>query len=120
MSDIVDAVSCFKKIKTKNLGQNKDNLINYLSKDYDYSKKSANKVIERAVKENMVRTVLFNGKNSYRIFENRENPIIVLEAQLNDTDATEAISEEGNALSFEETVVGTPEHILNDEIIIPH
>ena len=50
MSGIVDVVSCLKKIKTKNLGQNKDNLINYLSKDYGYSKESANKIIEKTVK----------------------------------------------------------------------
>ena len=53
-----------KNIKTKNLEQNKDNLINYLSQDYSYNKESANKVIEKAVKENVVRIVLFNGKNS--------------------------------------------------------
>ena len=111
-----------KKIKTKNLGQNKDNLINYLSKDYGYNKESANKVIEKAVKENVVRIVLFNGKNSYRIVENGENTMIVPETQLNDTqlndaDTTEAISEERNALTIEETVVGTPVHMLNDEII---
>ena len=87
----------FKKIKTKNNGQNKDNLINYLSKYYDYSKESANKVIEKAVKENMVRIVLFNGKNSYRVAENEENTISVPETQQNDTDATKAISEERNA-----------------------
>ena len=64
ITDIVDVVSCLKTFKTKNLGQNKDNLINYLSKDYGYNKESANKVIEKAVKENVVRIVLFNGKNS--------------------------------------------------------
>ena len=69
----------------------------------------------------MVRIVLFNGKNSYRIVENGENTIIVPETQLNNTqlngtDATEAISEEGSALTIEEIVVGTPAHILNDEI----
>ena len=47
MSDIFDVVSCFKKIKTKNLGQNKDNLINYLRKDYGYNKESPNKVKEK-------------------------------------------------------------------------
>ena len=109
----------FKNDQTKNFGQNKDNLINYLSKDYGYSKESANKVIEKAVK--MVRIVLFNRKNSYRIVENGENTIVVPETQLNDTqmngkDATDAISEEGNALTIEETVIGTPAHILNDEI----
>ena len=63
----------------------------------------------------MVRIVFFNGKNSYRIVENGQNAIIVQKTQLNDTDATEAI-EEGNALTIEETVVGTPAHTLNDEI----
>ena len=122
MSDIFNDVSCLKKIKTKNLGQNKDNLINYLSKDYGYNKKSANKVIEKAVKGNVVRIVLFNGNNSCRIVEKGENTMIVPETQLNDTqlndaDTTEAISEERNALTIEETVVDTPAHMLNDEII---
>ena len=106
MSDIFDVVSCFKKIKTKNLGQNKDNLINYLSKDYGYNKESANKVIEKAVKENVVRIVLFNEKNFYRIVENGENTMIVPETQLNDTqlndvDTRKAISQERNALTIE-------------------
>ena len=122
MSDIVDVVSRLKKIKTKNLGKSKDNLISYLSKDYGYSKESANKVIEKAVKGNVVRIVLFNGNNSYRIVEKGENTMIVPETQLNDTqlndaDTTEVISEERNALTIEETVVGTPAHMLNDEII---
>ena len=119
ITDIVDVVSYLKTFKTKNLGQNKDNLINYLSKDYGYNKESANKVIEKAVKENVVRIVLLNGKNSYRIVENGENTMIVPETQLsgtqlNDADTTEAISEEK---LVEKTVVGTPAHMLNDEII---
>ena len=80
------------------------------------------KVIEEVVKENVVRIVLFNGKNSYRIVENGENTMIVPETQLNDTqlndaDTREDISEERNALTIEETIVGTPAHMLNDEII---
>ena len=86
------------------------------SKDYGYRKESANKVIEKGVKENMVRIVFFNGKNSYRIVENEENTVFVPETQLNDTDATEAISEKGNALAIEETV-STPAYILNNQII---
>ena len=39
------------------------------------------------------------------------------DTQLNDADTTEAISEARNALTIEETVVGTPTHMLNDEII---
>ena len=34
ISDILDGISCLKKIKTKNLDQNKDILVNYLIKDY--------------------------------------------------------------------------------------
>ena len=83
------------------------------SKDYGYRKESANKVLEKGVKENMVRIVFFNGKNSYRIVENEENTVFVPETQLNDTDATEAISEKGNALAIEETV-STPAYILNN------
>ena len=119
MSDIADVASCLKKIKTKNLGQNKNNLINSLSKDYGYSKESANKIIEQG---KYGKNCLFNGKNSYRIVENGENTIIVPETQqndtqLNDTDATEAISDEGNGSAIEDTVVGTSANILNDEII---
>ena len=39
------------------------------------------------------------------------------DTQLNDVDTREAISQERNALTIEETVVGTPAHMLNDEII---
>ena len=106
ISDILDGISCLKKIKTKNLDQNKDILVNYLIKDYGCRKESANKVIENAAKENMVEFVLLNGKNSFGIVENEENTIIVPETQLNDTklndrDATEDIPEEGNALTIE-------------------
>ena len=75
ISDLVDVVSCLKKIKTKNLDQNKDILINYLIKNYGCSKESANEV-EHAVRENMAEIVLHSEKNSFRIVENGENTII--------------------------------------------
>ena len=56
-----DVISCFFK---KNLGQNNENLINYLNKNYDYSKESAIKVVQKAVTENMVNIVLLNDKDS--------------------------------------------------------
>ena len=56
-----DVISCFFK---KNLGQNNENLINYLNKNYDYSKESAIKVVQEAVTENMVNIVLLNDKDS--------------------------------------------------------
>ena len=47
--------------------------------------------------------------------------MLLIDKQLNDADAIEAISEEVNASTIEETVVGTPIYIyiyiLNDEII---
>ena len=67
MSNLSDVISYLKKIKQKNLGQYKDNLINYLNKDYDYSKESAIKAAEKAVTENLVKTALLNGKNSYTV-----------------------------------------------------
>ena len=39
------------------------------------------------------------------------------DTHLNDADTTETISEERNAFTIEETVVGTPAHMLNGEII---
>ena len=56
-----------KKIKKKNLGRNKDNLTNYLVKDYVYDKVNATELIERAVEDEAVKIVRFNGKDSYRI-----------------------------------------------------
>ena len=44
--------------------------------------------------------------------------MIVPETQLNDTQLNDADATEArNALAIEETVVGTPAHMLNDEII---
>ena len=54
MSNLSNVISCLKKIKKKYFGKNKDNLINYLNKDYDYSKESAVKAVEKAVTENLV------------------------------------------------------------------
>ena len=67
----------FKKIKKKNLGQNKNNLINYLNKDYGYSKESTIEAVEQAVTENMVKIVLFSGKNSHRIVDKDDNTVLV-------------------------------------------
>ena len=57
MSDIDNVISCLKKIKRKSLGQNKENLANYLVKDYGYDKVDATKSIERAVEDEAVKIV---------------------------------------------------------------
>ena len=77
MSNLFDVISCSKKIKRENFGQNKDNLINYLNKDYGYSRESAIEVVQKAVTENMLNIVLFNGKDSYRIVDNVGNTFLV-------------------------------------------
>ena len=96
MSNLSDVISCLKKIKKKNLGQNKDNSINYLNKDYDYSKESAIKAIEKAVKENLVKIVLFNVKDSYRNVDKDDNTILALDTRQNEPESIETISESDN------------------------
>ena len=51
MSDIDNVVSCLKKIKKKRLGQNKENLTNYLVEDYGYDKVNATELIKQAVED---------------------------------------------------------------------
>ena len=96
MSNLSDVISCLKKIKKKNLGQNKDNSINYLNKDYDYSKESAIEAIEKAVKENLVKIVLFNVKDSYRNVDKDDNTILALDTRQNEPESIETISESDN------------------------
>ena len=67
MSEIDNVISCLKKIKKKSLGQNKENLTSYLVKDYGYDEVHATEMIERAVEDEAVKIVQFNGKDSYRI-----------------------------------------------------
>ena len=67
MSEIDSVISCLKKNKKKSLGQNKENLTNYLAKDYGYDKVNATELIERAVEDEAVKIVQFNCKDSYRI-----------------------------------------------------
>ena len=55
------------KIKCKHLGQNQENLVNYLVKDYSFSNDEVEILIVDAVKANAIKSVIFNGKTSYRI-----------------------------------------------------
>ena len=86
MSEIDNVISCLKKIKKKSLGQNKENLTNYLVKDYGYDKVNATELIERAVEDEAVKIVQFNGKDSYRIIAKDDTQYIessdcILEAE---------------------------------------
>ena len=67
MSDLNKVISCLQKIKGKNLGQNHDNLMNFLVKDYECSSEIAENLIEETVEANIVKSIIFNGKKPYRI-----------------------------------------------------
>ena len=55
------------KIKSKNLGQNQENLVHYLVKDFGFSNDEAEILIVDAVKANAIKSGIFNGKTSCRI-----------------------------------------------------
>ena len=67
MSDLNTVISCLQKIKGKNLGQNYDNLMNFLVKDYECSPEILENLIEEAVEANIVKSIIFNDKKSYRV-----------------------------------------------------
>ena len=67
MSNFNKVISSFQKIKGKNLGQNQEKLVHYLVKDCSFSNDEAEILIVDAVKANAIKSVMFNGKTSYRI-----------------------------------------------------
>ena len=50
------------KIKSKNLGKNRVNLVNYLVKVYSFTNDEAETLIDQAGLTNVIGSVLFNGK----------------------------------------------------------
>ena len=60
-------ILCLQKIRSKNLGQNQDNLKNFLVKDYEYSPEPAENLIDEGVQANILESIMLNGKFSYRI-----------------------------------------------------
>ena len=67
MSNFNKVILSLQKIKGKNLAQNQENLVNYLVKDYRFSNDETEILIVDAVKANAIKSVIFNGKTSYRI-----------------------------------------------------
>ena len=90
MSEI-DVISCLKKIKKKGLGQNKENLTNYLVKDHGYDKVNATESIERAVEDEAVKIVQFNGKDSYRIIAKDDTTILAPDTQSTQLESSDCI-----------------------------
>ena len=73
MSDLNKVVLCLEKIKSKNLGQKPDNLKHFLLKDFNCDCEDAIKLIHEALGANVVKSVIFNGKVSYRFV--RADPV---------------------------------------------
>ena len=73
MPDLNKVVLCLEKIKSKNLGQNPDNLKHFLLKDFNCDCEDAIKLIDEAFAANVIKSVIFNGKMSYRIV--RADPV---------------------------------------------
>ena len=66
MSNFNKVILCLQKIKSENLGQNQENLVNYLLKDYSFSNDEV-KIQRGDAKVNVIKSVVFNKKTSYRI-----------------------------------------------------
>ena len=73
MADLNKVVACLEKIKGKNMGQNEDNLLHFLMKDYVIQNEDAKKLIEEALLAKIIKSVIFNGKVAYRIV--RADPV---------------------------------------------
>ena len=67
MSNFNKVVLSLQKIKSKNLGQNQENLVHYLVKDFGFSNDEAEILIVDAVEANAIKSGIFNGKTSCRI-----------------------------------------------------
>ena len=65
----------------------------------------------------MAKIVLFNGKDSYGIVAKDDNTILAFDAQQNEPELIETISESDN-LNIEETLVDTPTLVSNSEMIL--
>ena len=86
-------ISCLKKIKKKSLGQNKENLTNYFVKDYGYDKVNATEFVERAVEDEAVKIVQFNGKDSYRMITKDDTTILAPDTQSTELESSDCILE---------------------------
>ena len=91
MSEIDNVISCFKKIKKESLGQNKENRTNYLVEDYGYDKVNATELTERAVEDEAVKIVQFNGKDSYRIIAEDDTTILAPDTQSSELESSGCI-----------------------------
>ena len=67
MSNFNKVILSLQRIKGKNFGQNKENLVRYLVKCFRFLNDEAGILIVDAVKANAIKSVIFNVKTSYTI-----------------------------------------------------
>ena len=100
MSNFNKVILYLQKIKSRNLGQNQGNLEHCLVKYYRFSNNKAEILIADVVKANTIKSVIFNGKTSYRVVRTD-----------NVSDAT---------VLFLDTQEKTPEDVTTEDAIILH
>ena len=112
MSDLNRVVLCLEKIRNKSLGQNPDNLKQFLMKDFNYNCVEATKLIDEALAENIIKSVTFNGKPAYRILKPNaivDDSVIVPETQedssVEDTSITVVVEETQTAIDDQQSTV---------------
>ena len=99
MSNFNKVILSLLKIKSKNFGQNQENQLHYLVQGYSFSNDEGEILIVDAIKANAIKSVIFNGKTSYRIVKTD-----------NVSDAT---------VLFPDTQEEAPEDITPEDTIIP-
>ena len=102
MADLNKVILCLQKMKSKNFGQNQDNLKSFLVKDYEYSPELAENVIDKAVQANIVKSIMFNGKISYRIVKTDSVDDATISVSNTQVDNSEDKRTDANTISLEE------------------
>ena len=108
MSEIDNVISCLKKVRKKSLGQNKENLTNYLVKNYVYDNVNATELIGRVVEDEAVKIVQFNGQDSYRIIAKDDTRILAPDTQSAELESSDCISERECRQIINKTAVEKP------------
>ena len=119
MSDLKKVVLCLEKVKSKNLGQNPDNLKHFLLKVFNCDCEDTIKLIDEALAANVTKSVIFNGKVPHRIV--RADPIGDDTVLVPETQEIDVNNEHVSTVSLEESLtfqLGSstlPEHQKRDD-----
>ena len=114
LSNLNKVVLCLEKIKSKNLGQNSDNLKHFLLKDFHCDCEDAIKLIGETLAASIIKPVIFIDKVAYIIV--RSDTILVPE-----TEESDGNNEHANSVILEESLISQlesstpPEHQRIDD-----